>query len=323
MKAVVVKNTGAPDVMEIGHAPEPVPGARQVVVSLHAAGVNPVDTYIRAGVEGYSPRLPFTPGYDGAGIVESVGKGVSRIAVGDRVYVAGTVTGTYAEQTLAMDNQVYPLPEGVSFEQGAGVGVPYTTAHRALFGRGSARPGEVVLVHGGSGGVGVAAIQLARAAGLKVLATAGTDAGMDMMRALGADHVFNHNSPDYLQHVFGNSGEHGVDIVLEMLANVNLGRDLTVLARGGRVVVIGSRGSVKINPRDAMSRDAAIFGMSLMNLSDADHAAIHAALVAGLQNGSLSPVVSDTYALDAAADAHRAVMGSHHRGKIILKCRNS
>lgn len=130
--------------------------------------VNPVDTYVRAGQHSLRPRLPYTPGVDGAGVIESIGEGVKRVKPGDRVYVAGTLNGTYAEKALCSEIQVHLLAEKISFEQGAAVNVPYATAYRALFQRAIAKPGEVVLVHGASGGVGIAAVQLARAAGLTI-----------------------------------------------------------------------------------------------------------------------------------------------------------
>src|SRR5262249_11024688 len=154
------------------------PGPAQVVVRIHAAGVNPVETYIRAGVYPRKPELPYTPGTDGAGVVLLTGKDVSRFKPGDRVYVAQPLTGTYAEQTLCEESSVFPLPAHMSFAQGAAVHIPYATAFRALFDRAAAQGGETVLIHGASGGVGIAAVQLARAAGLRVVGTAGSERGL-------------------------------------------------------------------------------------------------------------------------------------------------
>jgi NADPH2:quinone reductase len=240
------------------------------------------------------------------------------VAVGDRVYVAGTISGAYAEQALCNESQVHPLPQRVSFAQGAAIQVPYATAYRALFQLARPAPGESVLVHGASGGVGVAAVQLARAAGLTVIGTGGTERGRGLVAEQGAHHVLDHHAEGYLVQVLTLTGGRGVDVILEMLANVNLGKDLKVLAQGGRVVVIGSRGTVEIDPRDAMSRDAVIMGMSLFNISAHDSARVHAALGVGLENGALRPIVGQEMPLVDAPRAHRAVMEPGAYGKIVL-----
>jgi NADPH:quinone reductase len=219
---------------------------------------------------------------------------------------------------LCDESQVHPLPENTSFAQGAGVYVPYATAYRALFQRARATPGEVVLVHGASGGVGVAALQLARAAGMTVIGTGGTEKGRRLVAEEGAHHVLDHRAPDYLEQAVALTGGRGVDVILEMLANVNLDRDLNILARGGRVVVIGNRGTVEINPRAAMSRDAAILGMSLLNAPQHELSGIHAALVAGLESGTLRPVVGQEMPLADAPRAHEAVLEPGAYGKIVL-----
>lgn len=317
MKAIRVHELGAPEVMRLEEVQEPRPGATQLVVRVHAVGVNPVDTYIRAGMYG-TPPLPYTPGMDAAGEVEAVGDHVKRFAVGDRVYTAGTVSGAYAEKVLCEESQAHPLPKQASFQQGAAMGVPYATAFRALFQRAHALPGETVLVHGASGGVGTAAVQLARAAGMMVVGTGGTERGRALVTEQGAHHVLDHKSPGYLDQLRDLTRGRGVDVILEMLANENLGKDLTVLAPRGRVVVIGCRGSVEINPRDAMSRDASIVAMSLFNTSEQEKASIHAALVAGLENGTLRPVIGREMPLSAAAEAHKAVLEPGAYGKIVL-----
>src|SRR5208282_760960 len=264
------------------------------------------------------PALPYTPGGDAAGTVGSVGEGVTGFAPGDRVYVGGTLTGAYAEQTLAEAWQVHPLPSNVTFAQGAGVNVPYATAFRALWQIAHAQAGETVLIHGASGGVGVAGVQLARAAGLTVIGTGGTERGRKLAADEGAHHVLDHRAPDYLDALMKLTGGRGVDVILEMLANVNLAKDLTVLAPKGRVVVIGNRGNIEINPRDIMRRDAAVLGMVLWNASRHELASIHAGIVAGLENGSLRPVVGKELPLAEAHQAHRAVMEPGAFGKIAL-----
>ena len=318
MKAIRVHEFGGPEVMSLEEVPDLQPGPGQVVVTVKAAGVNPVDTYIRSGQYAKRPALPYTPGMDSGGVVASVGEGVSGVAVGDRVYTAGTVTGAYAEQVLCNGSQVHPLPEHVSYQQGAAMGVPYGIAYRALFNRAAAKAGETVLVHGATGGVGVAAVQLARAAGLRVIATGGTEKGMKLVLEQGAHYVVNHKAPDHCEEVVSLNSGRGVDVILEMLANVNLGNDLKILDQGGRVVVIGSRGTVEIDPRDAMSRDASILGALLFNASEHELAGIHAALVAGLENRTLRPVIRREIPLAEAPQAHIAVMESTGYGKIVL-----
>jgi NADPH2:quinone reductase len=318
MKAIRVRAFGPPEVMRLEEVPDPSPGPGQVLVRLRAAGVNPVETYIRSGMYGRRPSLPYTPGNDAAGIVEAVGDGVRGVTAGDRVYTSETVTGAYAELALCDAARIHPLPGSVSYAQGAAIGVPYATAWRALFQRARAVPGETVLVHGASGGVGIAAVQIARAAGLRVFGTAGTTEGIALVRRDGAHAVFDHRSAGYTEEAVTATGGRGFDVILEMLANVNLARDLKALAMGGRVVVIGSRGAVEIDPRDTMMRDASIVGMSLFNTPEAEMTAIHAALGAGLANGTLRPVIGRELPLSAAPESHVAVMSPGARGKIVL-----
>jgi NADPH:quinone reductase len=318
MKAIRVSQFGDPDVLQLAEVPTPRPGPGQVLVRVHAVGVNPVETYIRSGAYARKPSLPYTPGGDAAGVIEAVGDDVVDWRVGDRVYTAGSISGTYAERTLCDAAQVHALPAGVSFAQGAAIGVPYATAYRALFHRAQLIPGETLLVHGASGGVGVAAVQLARAFGARVFGTAGTPRGCELATAQGAHAVFDHRTPDYLERIREATGGRGVDVILENLANVNLGKDLALLALRGRVIVVGSRGPVEIVPRDLMARDADIRGMTLFNVPPAELASIHAALVAGLENGTLRPVVGREFALADAPAAHRAVLEPGAFGKIVL-----
>jgi len=317
MKAIVVREFGGPDVMRLEEMPPPAPGPGQVTIRVRAAGVNPVDAYIRSGTYARKPALPYTPGTDVAGTVASLGSGVTKVAIGDQVYVHGAIGGC-AEVALCEDWQAHPLPARVSFSQGAALGVPFATAWRALFVRARAKAGDTVLVNGGTGGVGTAAVQIARAHGMHVIATAGTEEGAALVNELGAHRVLNHRGPDYLQQVPALTDGRGVDVVLEMLANVNLDQDLDVLAPGGRVVVIGNRGRVEIDPRKAMAKDAAILGMTLFNTTRAEFHEIHAGLGAGLANGTLTPVVAREMPLADAAKAHQAVMEPGALGKIVL-----
>ncbi len=318
MKAIRVHGFGGPEVLRLEEVPTPQPGPGEVLVRMHAIGVNPVETYIRAGKYARLPALPYTPGNDGAGVVEQIGDSVTRFKPGDRVYTAGSISGTYAEFALCKTEQVHQLPANVSFAQGSAMGTPYATAYRGLFQRADAKPGETVLVHGASGGVGTAAVQLARACGLRVFGTAGSDQGRKLAREQGAHEVFDHRAPDQFEQIMKATDGRGVDVIVELLANVNLAKDLTILAKSGRVAIIGSRGHVEIDPRDAMQRDADLRGMVLPNTPPAEMASIHAALVAGLEKGTLRPVIGKEFPLAEAAEAHRAVMGSGAFGKIVL-----
>jgi NADPH2:quinone reductase len=255
---------------------------------------------------------------DAAGTVVAVGESVENLEVGERVYIGGTLRGAYAEQALCDAAQVHPLPARVSFAQGAGINVPYATAYRALYQRAQGRPGETVLVHGASGGVGTAAVQMARAGGLQVIGTAGTEKGRKLVLEQGANHVVDHRQEGYTEEIMALTKGRGVDVILEMLANVNLAKDLTLLAVRGRVVVIGNRGSIEINPRAAMQRDLSILGLTLLNATKEELVGIHAALVAGLEYGTLNPIVGREMPLAEAPLAHRLVLEPGAYGKIVL-----
>jgi NADPH2:quinone reductase len=317
MKAIRVHEPGEPEVMKVEEVPDPRPEHGQVVVRVHAAGVNPVDTYIRSGQYPNRAGLPYTPGMDAAGVIEAIGPGVTRVAEGDRVYVAG-LTGTYAERVCCPATQVHRLPENVSFAQGAAVGVPYATAYRALFQRAHAVACETVLVHGATGGVGTAAVQIAAAAGMTVIGTGGTDRGRQMVAEQGADLVLDHHDLSCASKLMDATGGRGVDVILEMLADVNLGTDLNLLAPAGRIVVIGCRGTIEINPRLLMGREGAILGMVVMNADEREYASIHAALTAGLANETLRPIIHQELPPAQAPRAHREVMEAKAFGKIVL-----
>jgi NADPH2:quinone reductase len=318
MKAIRVHQFGGPEVLKIEEVPTPKPDSGQVSVRVRAVGVNPYDTYMRAGTYAIKPPLPYTPGSDAAGTVEAVGPGVTKVKPGDRVYTSRTISGAYAEYALALEEQVNLLPGNVSFEQGAGVWVPYATAYHALHHFAKARAGETLLVHGASGGVGTAAVQIARAMGLTVFGTAGTDKGLDLVKREGAQQAFNHRSAGYQDEIMKASGGKGVDVILEMLANVNLGADLKMLALEGRVIVIGSRGDVTITPRDLMARRASVRAFTLWAAQPGEVAEIHAGLYAGFENGTLRPVVGKTLPLAEAARAHVEILEPGAGGQLIL-----
>jgi len=318
MKAIVVRQYGEPDVMKIEEIPTPEPSGTQVLVKIMAAGVNPVETYMRTGNHAHAPKLPYTPGKDGAGLVEKVGEEVTRFKPGDRIYTSNTLTGTYAEYALCNEDQLGFLPDNVSFEQGAGIWTPYATSYRALFQKAGAKAGEIVLVHGASGGVGIACVQWAKSRGLTVFGTASSDEGKRLVREQGAERVFDHSADGYLGEIREQTGDRGVDIIIEMLANVNLQNDFEALAMFGRITIVGNRGSLEFNPRAAMTKDAAIFGMSLFNAPKSAFDEIHAAIFEGLSDGSLNPVIDQTFPLADAPASHEAIIGHKAQGKIVL-----
>jgi NADPH:quinone reductase len=320
MKAIRVHQFGGPEVLKLEDLPTPKPSTGEVLVRIHAAGVNPYDTYMRTGTYAVKPTLPYTPGSDGAGVVEAVGDGVKKVKRGDRVYTAQTLTGAYAEYALALQTQVHPLPANIDFKQGAGIWVPYGTAYHALHHSAKAHASETVLIHGASGGVGTAAVQIARTMGMIVFGTAGTPQGLDLVTREGAHQVFDHRKSGYQEEILRASGNRGLDIILEMLANVNLAHDTKLLANNGRVIVIGSRGEVTINPRELMGRRASIRALVLWSITPEEEAEIHAGIFAGLENGTFRPIVGKELPLAEAARAHKEILEPGSAGKIVLVC---
>jgi NADPH2:quinone reductase len=300
MKAIRVHAFGEPDVLKV-----------------EAIGVNPVDTYIRAGK--YGPReFPFTPGSDVGGTIEAKGPGVIGFKIGDRVYTGRTASGAYAGKTVADVINVYPLAGNLTFNEGAALGVPYGTAYRAVYQRGKALAGETVLIHGASGSVGTAAVQMTRAIGCFVVGTAGSEKGKKLVIDQGANHVLDHHDPAHLKKAMELTDGKGFNLIIEFLANVNLGNDLPVLAKNGRVVVVGSRGEVEIDPRDTMSREADIRGLTLNAATPEELKTIHAGIRAGLELGALRPIVDKEMPLAQAAQAHVEVLQGESHGKIVL-----
>ncbi len=317
MKIIEVNKFGAPDVMELVEKPTPQPRAGEVVVQVSAVGVNPVETYIRAGTYPRLPDLPYTPGGNVAGTIYSCGADVAQWQKGDRVYSAATISGGYAEMALCKADQVFRLPENISFAQGAAVGVPAATAWRALFIRGRGEAEERLLIHGASGSVGQAAVQLARDAGMIVFGTAGNAKGCALIQKLGGK-AFNHNDKNYEDMLYKATSDEGFNLILEMLANKNLEKDLNLLAPRGRVIVIGSRGRIEIDPRLTMGKETDIRGLAVFNATDEEMIATHTALVAAMERSVLVPAISREMALSDAPLAHQLVMQDGKCGKIVL-----
>lgn len=317
MKAVRVRAFGGPEVLQVEEVPLLEVHENEVLIEVRACGVNPVDTYIRSGTYASKPSLPYTPGFDASGVVVAKGTKVMRFSAGERVYTIGTISGAYAEYTVCRENQVFPLPEKLSFAQGAALGIPYTTAYRALFQKACARSGETVLIHGATGSVGLAALQLAKAYGLKVIGTGGTEEGRKLLREQGADEVFDHTADGDREKMRSRYAD-GVDIILEMLANENLDRDLSLASRFGRIVIIGCRGSATIHPREAMRKEVTVLGMSVFHIREQEMEEIQARLYQGLESGKLNPVIRMALPLQEASLAHKLIMERGAQGKMVL-----
>eukprot|EP01060_Flectonema_neradi_P030700 TRINITY_DN4509_c0_g1_i1.p1 TRINITY_DN4509_c0_g1~~TRINITY_DN4509_c0_g1_i1.p1 ORF type:complete len:347 (+),score=64.81 TRINITY_DN4509_c0_g1_i1:75-1043(+) len=317
-RAIVMTETGGPEVLKLRDVAMPVPGKTQVRIEVHAVGVNPVETYWRSGTAGRNPKLPYTPGRDAAGKVHCVGSDVKGLKVGDRVFTTGAATGTYSHHCLADQNDVHLLPDDVSYDAGASLGTPALAAYRAVFTRGQAKSGEKILIHGASGGVGLIAIQLAKTHGMYVVGTADNQRGVDLIKSVGCDEGFIHNEKGYFEKV-KKAGPY--NLIVEVIANINLANDLSAAAKNGRVVIVGSRGEVKINPRDIMVKELDVRGLFLTTQTLEEKREAVAKLTAGLSQKTLKPVVSEVLNLDEAARAHIRVIQREEGiiGKIIMR----
>lgn len=322
MKAIRAHSFGGPDVLQYEEIDDPVPGLGEVVIDVRAAGVNPADTYMRNGTYAIVPDLPYTPGGDAGGVVSAVGAGVTGLSIGDDVFVGTALsfdlTGCYAEKVKRPESEVLSLPTGVSHAQAAAFGVSYPTAHYALFERGGGKAGETVFIHGASGSVGTAAIQLAKRAGLTVIGSGGTDKGLDLILAEGADHAVDHTKPGYLEDVTRFNGGKGPNLILEMLADVNLAADMDLAAKYGRIVVIGNRGEITISPRVAMMKELDIRGIALWNVTAEQIAPIMKDIIEGVADGTLRPIIGREMPLAEAAASHVAVLEPGAHGKLVL-----
>lgn len=322
MKAILAHAFGGPEVLKYEEAEDPKAGPGEVVIDIKAAGINPADTYMRGGAYAIKPDLPYTPGGDAAGVVAEIGHDVTEFAIGDAVFVGVAMgfdmTGCYAQKVVRAAGDVLPLPAGVNFAQASALGVPYATAHYGLFARGGAKAGETVFIHGASGSVGTAAIQLAKRAGLNVIGSAGTSRGLQLVLDQGASHAVDHTREGYLDEVRALCDGHGPELILEMLADVNLAADLDLVAKYGRIIIIGNRGEITINPRMTMMKELDVRGLALFNGAPELMREIMSDLVAGLEDGSLDPIVGREMPLAEAAAGHVAVLEPGAFGKIVL-----
>ena len=301
LKAITVKEFGSEDVLKLEKEQSlDKPKEKQCLVKIESAGVNPVDALIRKGFFSKECRK-YTPGLDGSGVVEEAGPG-SKFKKGDRVYVGKNcpnTTGTYAQYALVGDKSLHLLPDNVSFDEAAALWVAYYTAYHALIQIAGGVPGQTVLVHGASGGVGLAAVQIAKARGLRVLGTAGSQEGLELIKKHGCQQAFNHKKEGYQQDIQKYLDGSPLNIILEMAAGYNLDSDLDLISANGTIVIIGSHGNLQVTPVKIMMKTATIRGVVLGKISDEQSREVDSAVFAGLQNGSLKPIIQSASLPDA------------------------
>jgi len=320
MKAIVAEKPGDADVLRVKEVKKPEANGDQVCVKIHVIGVNPIDTYIRQGVMG-KVENDYILGIDAAGVVDSVGPNVTRFKKGDRVWIFhphNNGAGTYAEFCAVPEDYVFPLPDNASFKNGAALGVPFLTAANALFDVARGKPGETILIHGASGGVGLPAVQFAKNHGMTIIGTASTEEGLKLVKDSGAHHALNHRSNDYTQKIMEITNGKGPDVILEMLANVNLQKDMEMIARGGRIAVIGSRGKAEVEPGALMMKMASVHGILLLYVPIEMIKVGAARVTTGLEQGWLKPVVGKEYTMQQAAEAHKEQIQGKAKGKIVI-----
>ncbi|MEK4079808.1 NADPH:quinone reductase [Solibacillus sp. FSL W7-1472] len=322
MKTIRINQFGTSENLVVEQAELHTPAENEVLINLYAAGVNPSDVYTSTGTYAIKPNLPYTPGLDGAGIVEKIGEQVTNVKVGDRVFIAslpnGKATGTFAQQIVCECRFVHPIPQHISFEQGAALGVPALTAYRAVVGRANVQSGQTVFIHGASGAVGLQAVQIAKALGAKVIGTASRDSGKQLVKEAGADVVLDHIKEETMNAVLEANDGKGPDVIIEFLANENLQTDLQMIAKHGVIVIVGNRGEIEINPRLIMQKDCDVRGMVLFNVSAEEHQELIHGVAKLLESEQLKPVVGYSYPLEQAGKAFDAVIKGEHNGKVVV-----
>jgi NADPH:quinone reductase-like Zn-dependent oxidoreductase len=340
MKAIRVPRHGGPEVLEIADLPDPRPGPGEVLVEIRAAGVNHLDTWVRRGMPGMKLPLPMIPGSDGAGVIAATGPGVTEWKVGDQVFVSPGYScgrceacgsgqeplcrdygllgehrdGLQAERVVLGARQVLPLPEGLSFEEGAAFPLVFLTAWHMLVARAGLRPGDDVLIQAGGSGVGTAAIQIARLFGARVLATVGSEEKAAKAKALGADQVINYRTTDVLDAARRATGKRGVDIVVESTGQETWEKSVQCLARGGRLVTCGAT-----TGHEATTDLRFVFfkGLSILGSTMGSRAELlRVARFVGERR--LRPIIDRVLPFEKVADAHRALQERATFGKIVL-----
>jgi len=323
LKAVQIKKFGGPEVLETVEIAEPTPSQNEVKVEIYAVGLNPSEAYTITGTYGYKvPDLPYIPGYDATGVIEEVGVGVENLNKGDRVLVsafsANRNTGTYAEKIVVDAKNVFKLPDNISLKNGAALGIPAFTAYRALFQKAKVKAGETVLIHGGSGAVGSMAVQMAKAIGAIVIGTSSTDKGRKAILDIGADYALNHITESTKEELLKCTEDKGPDVIIEMLANANLETDMQVISKYGRIIVVGSRDTIEVNPRHLMTNEAIVTGMTFTYPTKDEMKELHHGVTALLKMGAIHPLIGDEFTLDEPVEAHKALMESSGNGRTVF-----
>ena len=319
MKAMRAHQFGGPELLRLEDAPDPQVQAGQVQIRVRAAGINPADLVRLSGRLGQLP-LPYIPGTDVCGEVEAVGAGVGHVKTGDRIF-GRAFAGGYAEKTCLMANEAIPLPANLSWEEGAAIPIPFFTAYRALHHKAVLKAGETVLVSAGGGGVGVAAIQLAKVVNARVLTTVGSREKAERTRGLGAHVAINYREQDFVVEVQKATDGKGANVIIENVAADNLARDFGALAPNGRIVLIGSGTGKAMDATfgvfGALSKDATIYGMSLVNAGPViqEMAAVLTQLFAA---GTIKAVVSRAYPVSEAPQALADLVAGRVFGKLVL-----
>jgi putative PIG3 family NAD(P)H quinone oxidoreductase len=323
MIAIEIREPGGPDVLVRAERPRPAPTPGDVLIKVAAAGVNRPDVMQRQGKYPPPPGASDIPGLEVAGTIDEIGSAVRECRIGDRV-CALVWGGGYAEYCVAPALQCLPIPRGMDFTHAAAIPETFFTVWTNVFERGRLRPGEVLLVHGGSSGIGTTAIQLARAFGSRVFATAGSAEKCAACERLGAERAINYRDTDFVAAVRDATGGRGVDVILDMVGGDYLTRNIELLALDGRLVQIGTLGGPKaqINLVPVLHSRLTITGSTLRPRSVAEKGAIAQALLERvwplLESGAVAPVIHATFPLRAAAEAHRVMEADTHIGKLVL-----
>jgi NADPH:quinone reductase-like Zn-dependent oxidoreductase len=341
MKAVVLTGTGGPEVLKVEERPDPSVGPGQVRIAVRAAGINFADTLARVGLYPDAPKPPCVLGYEVAGEVESVGEGVEALKAGDRV-LAGTRFGGQAELVTVDADQVQPLPDRLSFEQGAAFPVNYATAHAALVVMGSLREGNRILIHAAAGGVGISAVQIARNVGAEIFGTASASKH-DAIRAQGVAHAIDYRSQDFEAEAMRLSQGEGLDLIMDAQGPTSFRKDYRLLRPGGRLVMYGISENSNAGRRDipatlrslatmptatmpwwkslmVMNENKGVFGLNLLKWWDQEGSVqrLVEPLMADLQEGRLEPVVAASFSFEEAGEAHRFIAERRNVGKVVL-----
>jgi NADPH:quinone reductase-like Zn-dependent oxidoreductase len=341
VKALVQTGNGGPEVLQVLERPDPAVGPGEVRIAVKAAGINFADTMARLGLYPDAPKTPCVMGYEAAGVVESIGEGVGEHAVGDRV-MAGIRFGGQAELITVPADQVLPLPERLSFEQGAAFPVNYGTAYAALIIMGSLRQGDRVLIHAAAGGVGIAATQIARNVGAEIFGTA-SPSKHDAIRAQGVAHPIDYRSQDFEAETMRITDGEGVDLIIDALGPTSFRKDYRLLRPGGRVVMYGLSEITKESGRDIpaalkslakmplatipwwkslalMNENKGVFGLNMLKWWEREGSLdrVTEPLMADLEAGRLEPVVAEAFPFERAGEAHEFIAQRRNVGKVVL-----